>query len=351
MKNLLLIRRYTYFYIVSIVLFFIIFIPISFKIKEKGDFNRQLVTMNNIYSLESKINLSEYGESWDEDIIEEIDDILLNIEKTKVEKSFKKNVRVSYLDKFEKLRVVWNDYKESLYNQDASIYNHKENKEEELFFNAFDDYTLYTYQVIQVDRPIKSNSYLYFGMLIIVLLFVFQFVFNMILNKRNKEFFMMALRDPLTKLPNNVYCYELVSRYEKLKILPDIACIYFDLNNLKETNDNYGHQKGDQLLHTFGIILKRTIGKLGFVCRYGGDEFIAILNNVDREDVKACLRNLDESIDYYNRKYGLQISYACGYALSRDIGINNIHDLMFYADQNMYLDKKRTYKSQKRTYT
>src|SRR5699024_6178948 len=97
--------------------------------------------------------------------------------------------------------------------------------------------------------------------------------------------------------------------------------------------------------------LKRTIGKLGFVCRHGGDEFIAILNNVDREDVKACLRNLDESIDYYNRKYGLQISYACGYALSRDIGINNIHILMFYADQNIYLDKKRTYKSQKRTYT
>lgn len=350
MKNLLLIRRYTYLYITSIVLFFIVFTPISFKIKEKDDLNRQLVTINNIHSLESKVNLSEYGDNWDEDIIVEIDDILLKIEKTKVERSFKKEIRVSYTEKFKKLKVLWKEYKESLSIQDG-IHNYNENNLGDLFFNAFDDYILYTDQVIQVDRPIKSDSYVYFGMLIIVLLFVFQFVFNMILNKRNKEFFMMALRDPLTKLPNNVYCYELVSRYEKLKSLPDIACIYFDLNNLKETNDNYGHQKGDQLIHTFGIILKRTIGKLGFVCRYGGDEFIAILNNVNREDVKAYLKNLDESIDYYNRKYGLQISYACGYALSNDIGINNIHDLMFHADPNMYLDKKRTYKRQKRTYT
>ena len=59
--------------------------------------------------------------------------------------------------------------------------------------------------------------------------------------------------------------------------------LFFDLNDLKEVNDTLGHIAGDTLIMNFAHIIRTSItSKRYFVGRYGGDEFIALLNDVSR---------------------------------------------------------------------
>lgn len=64
----------------------------------------------------------------------------------------------------------------------------------------------------------------------------------------------------------------------------------FDLNDLKLTNDTYGHVMGDKLIITFANVLKETIGYFNFVGRFGGDEFIAVMYNTSKNDVRKFFK-------------------------------------------------------------
>ena len=79
-----------------------------------------------------------------------------------------------------------------------------------------------------------------------------------------------------------------------------------------------------------------------FVGRDGGDEFIAVLKQVDHEQVKDCLQMIREQTERYSKNHpDMPLSYAVGYALSTDFLGSNMKDLFRYADKNMYVDKNR----------
>lgn len=86
----------------------------------------------------------------------------------------------------------------------------------------------------------------------------------------------LAFTDPLTSL-NNRRAFELDLEHH-LSSLADLAftVISYDLDGLKQVNDQSGHQTGDQLLITFAESLKRTTDHLGRAYRIGGDEFAVI---------------------------------------------------------------------------
>ena len=56
-----------------------------------------------------------------------------------------------------------------------------------------------------------------------------------------------------------------------------------DLNNLKHTNDTLGHEEGDKLIVDFADILRNTIGSSGVLFRWGGDEFVVFVRNVNQQ--------------------------------------------------------------------
>lgn len=66
--------------------------------------------------------------------------------------------------------------------------------------------------------------------------------------------------------------------------------IIFDLNDLKEVNDTLGHIAGDTLIMNFAHIIRTSIPEKYFVGRYGGDEFIALLNDVSEDEVKSIIK-------------------------------------------------------------
>ena len=64
-----------------------------------------------------------------------------------------------------------------------------------------------------------------------------------------------------------------------------LAVYLFDLDNLKQINDQYGHEAGDVMISAFAQVLRRHTRDTDILCRYGGDEFVLILRNITSLEV------------------------------------------------------------------
>lgn len=183
--------------------------------------------------------------------------------------------------------------------------------------------------------------------IMVLVIYLYSLYTYLSLNKNNKDLSKIAYIDPLTKLPNRVRCDQVVKEYLKMDNLPNLACVFFDLNNLKETNDTFGHTQGDNLIREFGYILRDVSSKYGFIFRNGGDEFIGIFENVSKESMRKYIDELNEKVDDFNNQYDfLSISFAYGISYSDEDGINSINELMSLADKRMF-QNKREFKEKK----
>lgn len=104
--------------------------------------------------------------------------------------------------------------------------------------------------------------------------------------------------DSLTKCYNKKTIQDYIVK--KLKATgPDekVGIAIVDLDNFKPVNDAYGHLAGDRVLEQTGEVLRNIVGERGRVGRYGGDEFLLVLNHMDREEIlrgmlQAVLNNV-----------------------------------------------------------
>ena len=92
----------------------------------------------------------------------------------------------------------------------------------------------------------------------------------------------LAFFDPLTELPNRRMLKERVeeskARCGKYGTLS--AVLFIDLDNFKNLNDTRGHGMGDELLVQIANRLRLCVGGAGAVARFGGDEFVILLDNL-----------------------------------------------------------------------
>ncbi len=113
---------------------------------------------------------------------------------------------------------------------------------------------------------------------------------TLIIKRKERE----SCTDSLTGLWNKRYLEKYFSQYENKKH-GLIAFIIFDMDNFKAVNDTYGHSEGDRALIDFSTLLTLSFRKEDnpVICRYGGDEFIAILPHLKRrEELGPCLDRL-----------------------------------------------------------
>jgi len=125
-----------------------------------------------------------------------------------------------------------------------------------------------------------------------------------------------------------------------------VVC-FIDVDGLKQVNDTFGHQIGDELLKSFAQILKESIRSYDIAFRYGGDEFVLILYKATIREANIVLTRIQNKIDEFNAKvqkpYKIQISY--GFAEYSPTSNLSIEDLIKIADENMYKVKKEKKKS------
>lgn len=151
----------------------------------------------------------------------------------------------------------------------------------------------------------------------------------------------MAYMDELTGLANRRKCEECMKELETHTEKYCILC--FDLNLLKKINDTYGHEKGDELIKRFADVLREVYSLYGITARTGGDEFVAILNNVSVQETEKLISDMLILIETKNKEEDiLKLSTAYGYAMSDEVADSNPHIIYKFADDRMYEYKKKS---------
>ncbi|MGN0144316.1 MAG: tetratricopeptide repeat-containing diguanylate cyclase, partial [Clostridium sp.] len=117
------------------------------------------------------------------------------------------------------------------------------------------------------------------------------------------------------------------------------ALIMFDIDDFKGVNDKYGHQIGDKVLIKLTKEVKKTINKNDIIGRYGGEEFIVLIQNVDK--IKAVnmaeriRRNVEEAKILGEKR---KVTISLGVAISSDKRMSS-EEIVSRADQALYRAK------------
>ena len=150
--------------------------------------------------------------------------------------------------------------------------------------------------------------------------------------------------DALTSLPNRVLLADRLQQEmaQAQRRGQQLAVVYLDLDGFKAVNDRHGHDVGDQLLIMLTSAMKNTLREGDTLSRIGGDEFVAVL--IDLEDPASCAPMLSRLLEaaatpQQQGDLVLQISASLGvtfYPQAQDIDADQ---LLRQADQAMYQAK------------
>ncbi|MBB1426474.1 diguanylate cyclase [Shewanella sp. SG44-2] len=153
----------------------------------------------------------------------------------------------------------------------------------------------------------------------------------------------IAGHDPLTELPNRALLFGRLQTSLGLarREGSHLSLLFIDIDGFKHVNDSYGHLVGDKLLKNIAQRLRDCVRKSDTVGRFGGDEFVVVLNGIDSFDnVLVITENIRAQLEktYQFDDLNLQLSPSIGVARYPDNG-DDEQQLLQYADQAMYRAK------------
>ncbi|MCL6592004.1 MAG: GGDEF domain-containing protein [Firmicutes bacterium] len=117
-----------------------------------------------------------------------------------------------------------------------------------------------------------------------------------------------------------------------------LSLLFIDLNEFKRVNDTMGHATGDLVLRTIAIKIKSLVRKVDIVTRYGGDEFVLILPNSNKNSAEKLLNRLKCEINNMDLPGECRIGISGGISEFPYDG-ENIDQLINTADRRMYENK------------
>lgn len=149
----------------------------------------------------------------------------------------------------------------------------------------------------------------------------------------------IAYTDGLTGLNNRASFH----KKEKELCSNGAACIIvqLDINNLKKVNDEYGHSEGDKHIVSAAHIIKDSFSAIGECYRTGGDEFIAVVEGEDTDEIEKALENMQKKAEAYNSSerppVNLQIAFGYAKCSPHENALDAAERL---ADERMYICKR-----------
>jgi len=150
-----------------------------------------------------------------------------------------------------------------------------------------------------------------------------------------------ALTDPLTGLPN--------PRYMSLRFEQEAArarrsnrpfqVVMLDLDDFKLVNDTYGHKVGDKMLREVARIIQEQLREYDFLARYAGDEFVAIVQEVEDSQVDDLRSRIEAAVSRFSMhvrgEQRARVGISVGTA-TFDTDGDTLDQLLIVADQAMY---------------
>ncbi|WP_031513845.1 diguanylate cyclase [Desulfofalx alkaliphila] len=147
----------------------------------------------------------------------------------------------------------------------------------------------------------------------------------------------MATHDSLTSAYNRTYLDQIIYQSPGKDIFP-AAVILCDVDGLKSINDTYGHKVGDQVLKQACNIIESCLRPKDILCRFGGDEFVALLPHTGRGEANRIINDINEAITHYNNStHGVHVSMSIGLGIADNPAL--IDEAFNEADSNMYTIK------------
>ncbi|MBV7271454.1 diguanylate cyclase [Clostridium sp. PL3] len=156
-----------------------------------------------------------------------------------------------------------------------------------------------------------------------------------------------CIRDPLTNIYNRRYIFErlqdMMSKHIRDGSIFSVAIV--DIDHFKKINDTYGHLGGDYILKEFVTILENSIRVYDLLGRYGGEEFILIFTDINKEQasviIQRILNDIRKKVFIYNKKQ-INFTFSCGISDASEVQDTNpiIEDIIETADLRMYSAKK-----------
>ena len=151
----------------------------------------------------------------------------------------------------------------------------------------------------------------------------------------------MAVTDSLTGLFVRRYFmvklqeeFHRAERYEK-----NLSVVMADLDNFKDVNDTYGHSAGDSVLKIIGKFLQRNIRDVDIIARFGGEEFVILLPEADKEEARIVSERLRRTLAQLKLDDLPSLTISLGIAAYPEDG-NSIEKLIKRADAAMYVAKQ-----------
>ena len=151
----------------------------------------------------------------------------------------------------------------------------------------------------------------------------------------------MAYHDNLTKIYNRQYFNQAIAKNLLLvnQHKTKSSLMMLDLDYFKNVNDTYGHQTGDDVLRTFAEVISQNIREDDVFARWGGEEFVLLLNNSDEETAFKVAQNLRERIDQVDFPQAGHITCSIGVSQSKigdtpDAWIARVDKALYSAKEN-----------------
>ena len=150
--------------------------------------------------------------------------------------------------------------------------------------------------------------------------------------------------DPLTQVANRQFFdFQMAKRMEEANVFSNsFGVLVIDIDHFKKVNDTYGHLVGDEMLKIVAQSLSSNVEKTDVVSRWGGEEFIAIINVTNTEDllkVAERLRAIIAASSYQlNEQESIHVTVSIGGALATSQ--DTVKSLIAKADENMYAAKQ-----------
>ncbi|TWH51950.1 PAS domain S-box-containing protein/diguanylate cyclase (GGDEF)-like protein [Sporomusa sp. KB1] len=159
-----------------------------------------------------------------------------------------------------------------------------------------------------------------------------------------EQFKELALLDSLTGLGNKRYAeFELSNKMSEVQKIgrPIFGVLFADIDHFKKVNDQYGHDVGDKVLEMVAKTIQNGIIKEGIAFRWGGEEFLAVINTYHKEElvkVAERVRALTEQTVFRSDSNEIRVTISVGATL---VEMNDTDEaLVKRADKLLYLSKQ-----------
>ncbi len=218
------------------------------------------------------------------------------------------------------------------------------------FLGAFELYYNISIRKAAMDAIISQTNMTHYslsGLMIVVALWATLSLIRGMRQRKHYEekLYTLATKDTLTGTYTRSRFTELlqweIEKYDRYK--KNSCLLIFDIDHFKNVNDTYGHQAGDEVLTAITEICKQSLRKSDLIGRYGGEEFVVFLPDIQCQDavkVAEKLREVVEGLTTTSDTKKIQVTISIGMVELSEALPLTVDTIIKLADDCLYTAKR-----------